>query len=341
MHEKGKNPPVNLNEIEKQVEEDGGPGPLSYVDSSPLGAKGMKTNWVQILIPVLLAVVLSVLATILYSAGKQDVTILSDNIDEMVSRVATVSDQVDSETTRIDNIINAQGDYVRQSQLPNMAGYAMRSDLPSLDAYVRQSELSGLTRDSRFDGLSSDVGSMNTDIKSLQATVTGYADRLAALESTRPPASSGGSSGGVSTPTGDLVIDLGYNLYGFTIVPDPLVGNTTAQASSLFFTVQNNSSQEVENIVIQLVLYQRETPTTFTTPTIGSQYPLQWTSVHAGSGVVVLRGSSPPWVGGLSIPAYGKVSVPLTFTMKTSSAIPASGIKLHIEAEVDSYDIVS
>ena len=123
--EKKRKPPMSLDELEGRSKEEPIPGPLTYQE----GGKKKKAlkGFSQVLIGALIAVAISSLVMFRYSAQKQDILIVAEDIRGLDARIAQVESSLPKEIARIDSLVNTMGDYAKSSVLKD---YVRKEDLP-------------------------------------------------------------------------------------------------------------------------------------------------------------------------------------------------------------------
>ena len=314
MDEKEKKPPIDLREVEKK-EDKFKPGALEYTGDTEKKPKKASAgmNWTQVLASSVIALLLAVVVMFQFAPSKGDVAALFSNQNELVERIDSVQSSFDKESTRVDNIVNTQGDYAKKSEL---SGYATKSEISAL---------------------SSLPGVVDTGLKSLDATISGLVARIVELEAD----GGGGGDGGDEDITDGVTIDLGYS--GYFVFPKgvPATGQRLSMEQILFFNVESALEVDIENVELLLTLHSRGIPITFDSCVVTGGWPLQWQVVHVGSGLVVLRGSSPSWSEGLEIEAGRDEEVYLTLTLELEiDKVLEKDVTLYVEAEVKDYDIV-
>jgi signal transduction histidine kinase len=100
MEGKVKKPPINISEVVGGKPQK---GPLTYQGSRG----GRSSPLLQVLLPILVAVIISTIVMIQFAAPKKDMVVVNDNIQELVGRLEV-------EVERIDNIINTMGFYAKK-----------------------------------------------------------------------------------------------------------------------------------------------------------------------------------------------------------------------------------
>lgn len=162
MNNRPKKPPVNINDLNTEgagQKEEHTPGPLHYVENkTSSGAPKSKLNLTQLVLAVGLSIVLSFVIAQFTLTSKGDAITLLENQRLLESRVGGVETDIDTESGRIDNVINAQ------------AGYATRS------------ELAGLATTGALDTLRNLVTGYGSSITSLGSQYTNLDNRVKALE---------------------------------------------------------------------------------------------------------------------------------------------------------------
>lgn len=142
MTEGEKKPPIKVSELHAlDNSEEKKPGGLSYV-APGASASGSGGKWAQVLVPALLAVIVTLLAVFLYAPSKGDVRILDSNIREVAGQtdaaITGIMGDVDTAVAEARSAKDALGNYVTKDALdaaidevsaPDLAGYVTEDEL--------------------------------------------------------------------------------------------------------------------------------------------------------------------------------------------------------------------
>lgn len=335
-------PPMHLGEMERKIEEEGGGrGPLGYqVNSSPnpTGKQGLG-NIGQMLIPAVIAIALMAVMMMQYAPSKSSLSDVDDKVDAAFDRITAAETIVASSGAKVDTVVNTMGDYAKKDSL---GGFATQSDL---SAFPTKSDLSGLATKADLEGYqpTGNPGSYATK-EDLTGLTTVLSTRMSELEAEVDALTPGGTSPGAGSD-GALVANLPYS--PFLNYPISGEGNMTkpqyqkpvpSSSHSVLLNLQNTSKADVKNPKIKLTIHSRGVPMNFAAPGVTGGWPLQWSPVYTGEGVVILQGSALPY-SDFVIPAGGREDIYLTLELRMKDvgslqAIPgATSVMLYMEVQ--------
>lgn len=169
MVQEKKTPPIVIG-ANKMEKEEVKKGELTYVPRRNSGGVG-GTNWQQVIISVIVSVLLILGFSSTTFSSKKDALTLLDNQKELETRVTAVDEKFSEQLPRIDNIINAMGEYAKKSDLT-----------------TQEADLSGLVKKDYLD----------SSLASVENKFTSFEERLTTLEE-----EDNGGGGGTSTTTDD------------------------------------------------------------------------------------------------------------------------------------------
>lgn len=305
--ERESKPPIDISKS-KSTEKEFKKGSLEYTDPPKEGGKkvGLGQGW----IPAILALILAVGFVFVYAPKQNDIVILAGNVEEVLSRVTAVDTKLQGEKGRVDNIVNAMGEYAKKS------------------------ELSGLAQKSTVDGLANLPTLIEEKFTTLETT---YEERIAALEAKIIILEEEKKSEEEEETSKDLLeLDLGYSKsFEFSSGID-------TYESQLFFEIENNLSSDVEKVELTLIIHSRgeSVPLISSRTSVTGGWPLQWEKIHIGPGLVVLKGVTPAWSEGLSIEAKDSEDVFLTLVLGLEEGtFLENPVRFYIEGKVDGYKL--
>lgn len=175
--ERKKRPPININELKGEGKPEAESGALSYIarDRKPGGRSSTRRgssniNWVQVLLSCIISLCLAAFIILQVAPSKGSVSNLAVKTNELVATTnevsdvaASVSNKLDNEILRIDNVIN------------RMPDYAYASDF---EAYSRQ--ISSLV--AGHNGFSSEIGRLAEELYLLQNKIIELEGKIWRLE---------------------------------------------------------------------------------------------------------------------------------------------------------------
>lgn len=147
-----KRPPIDIKELKKGEGEEPQKGPLTYVGkggSGGVGATKSKMNLTQLILAVGLSILVFVLISNFWLTPKKDALVLLENQQLLETKQAGLAGSLSAESSRIENIIVAQADFAKKSELT---------------------------------GFSNSISSLGSKVSSLESTVGGYDSRIEDLE---------------------------------------------------------------------------------------------------------------------------------------------------------------
>lgn len=307
-------PPVDINEIVKQPDvtsaETRKPGGLDYAGGggkkSGKQASSSGMNWGQILMSAILAVALSTLIFFQLTPPNltDELAMANAEITTLKTEKAALATELQTERSRIDNIVNSMGDYAKRTEL---GSYASQSDLDSL---------SGLP------------DTIDDKLAELEAEIDA---KIAELEE------AAGSSGASGELSDEVYIDFRMNPKLATLIDNG--DGTWSTSIPILMEVVNDTAYDIQEVEIEmsLILYsQSSCLSTIVVDSVTSMPPdFEWYHDSYANGIGVY-GLASSLGNGLEVGAGDdeNVSVTLNITVDCDDIMIYSW-----EAEVTDYTV--
>lgn len=303
MEEKGKRPPININDLQKASQAKAEKGSLDYVGDTkePRQKKGFG-SLSQILLPVAIALVLAVMVMYMYSADRGSVVNLDQKVDGVQGGISSLAGTVESISSQVNTIVNTQGEYAKKTEVGSMVQTQI------------QAQMGGYATEASFDGAVSTIN-----------------QRLAVLEAEE--------SGSINGTSDEIEVSVLYSNY-FRVDPedwyDPY-GLYIPVEEGAILRVKNNSNFDIKNV--QLVLVLRTSDRVSLVGCEAEGYPLMWNRVYSGKKIVVFVSSGIPGLKGLEIRAGDDVDIYTTLVIGVSVP-PLEPVDFYVEAELENYEVL-
>lgn len=120
-----KKPPIRISDLEKgkEAEEEAKPGELTYVNKSNRGSskggRSLRGGWIPLLVPVVIALMLSLLVTVQYAPSKLSYT---SDIDRLNTFAGSTEKALGKVTERVESIVQTMPKYIEKTQLETLSG---------------------------------------------------------------------------------------------------------------------------------------------------------------------------------------------------------------------------
>jgi len=304
---------------------------------------GRELDLVPILLSGLIGIIGALIIILAVAPSKDDVNYLNSRSNDLEKSIQSNTNKINDASsitaefsTRVDNIANTMGTYVKKTELgslvQNNGDFATKSDLKS---YATKSDLNSVSVDK---AVSDKVTALEGQVTSLSEGLAAASKKVTELEasiasSSSSSSSNSSSSSGTQQTTGAVAANFMYgnNMAIFD------AGKTTMDFP-LFVTLTNGYNVPIKNVEVQVLIHSRGVRLDLKPGlcVVEGGWPLVWETVYVSNGIYIAQGRAPTMWDSLMLSANESKYLSATVGLGVPNAL-TEDVVLYAEVKVTGF----